>query len=375
MNNNKEYNLYATAAFGLEGIVGAELKRLKMQNVRAELGGARFTGTLTDAFLCNLRLRSADRVLIVLAEDECRTFEELFQLVKSIAWEGIMPADAKINVSGKCVRSQLMSVRDCQAITKKATIERLKAATHHAVFPETGAVYPIDVAIHSDRARITLDTSGEALNRRGYRTWNGEAPLRETLAASLVELSPWRPGMRLYDPCCGTGTLLIEAAYAAAHRASGLTRAFDMEKWACVDAQALKDIRADARAQADFSHLPPISGSDISPEALELARRHIRQAGLEGKITVYQRDLRDLQLSGPAPCFLCNPPYGERLGDRKACEQLYRAMKGLMQRHPGCTLNVITSHPGFERVAGMHAQGRTRLYNGRLECEFLRFTR
>ncbi|MEI3426795.1 MAG: THUMP domain-containing protein [Christensenellales bacterium] len=166
MNNNKEYNLYATAAFGLEGIVGAELKRLKMQNVRAELGGARFTGTLTDAFLCNLRLRSADRVLIVLAEDECRTFEELFQLVKSIAWEDIMPADAKINVSGKCVRSQLMSVRDCQAITKKAIIERLKAATHRAVFPETGAVYPIDVAIHSDRVRITLDTSGEALNRR-----------------------------------------------------------------------------------------------------------------------------------------------------------------------------------------------------------------
>lgn len=176
--NHHEYNLYATAAFGLEGIVGAELKRLKMQNVRAELGGARFTGTLTDAFLCNLRLRSADRVLIVLAEDECRTFEELFQLVKSIAWEDIMPADAKINVSGKCVRSQLMSVRDCQAITKKAIIERLKAATHRAVFPETGAVYPIDVASHSDRVRITLDTSGEALNRRGYRTWNGEAPLR-----------------------------------------------------------------------------------------------------------------------------------------------------------------------------------------------------
>lgn len=142
MNNNKEYNLYATAAFGLEGIVGAELKRLKMQNVRAELGGARFTGTLTDAFLCNLRLRSADRVLIVLAEDECRTFEELFQLVKSIAWEDIMPADAKINVSGKCVRSQLMSVRDCQAITKKAIIERLKAATHRAVFPGDGRGVP-----------------------------------------------------------------------------------------------------------------------------------------------------------------------------------------------------------------------------------------
>lgn len=259
MNNNKEYNLYATAAFGLEGIVGAELKRLKMQNVRAELGGARFTGTLTDAFLCNLRLRSADRVLIVLAEDECRTFEELFQLVKSIAWEDIMPADAKINVSGKCVRSQLMSVRDCQAITKKAIIERLKAATHRAVFPETGAVYPIDVAIHSDRVRITLDTSGEALNRRGYRTWNGEAPLRETLAASLVELSPWRPGMRLYDPCCGTGTLLIEAAFRQEHRAPGLTRAFAMEQFSIFRRRsAIKSARRARRTccPTTFSALP-----------------------------------------------------------------------------------------------------------------------
>ena len=310
-----------------------------------------------------------------MAEGEARSFEELFQLVRSAPWESVLPPDAAIPVSGRCARSQLMSVRDCQAITKKAIVDRMLQGHHVRTLPETGARYAVDVAVHGDVARLTLDLCGDALNRRGYRTWNGEAPLRETAAAALVRLSTWRYQEPLHDPCCGTGTLLIEAAYAAAHRASGLTRAFDMEKWPCVDARALKDIRADARAQADFSHLPPISGSDISPEALELARRHIRQAGLEGKITVYQRDLRDLQLSGPAPCFLCNPPYGERLGDRKSCEQLYRAMKGLMQRHPGCTLNVITSHPGFERVAGMHAQGRTRLYNGRLECEFLRFTR
>ena len=329
MNNNKEYNLYATAAFGLEGIVGAELKRLKMQNVRAELGGARFTGTLTDAFLCNLRLRSADRVLIVLAEDECRTFEELFQLVKSIAWEDIMPADAKINVSGKCVRSQLMSVRDCQAITKKAIIERLKAATHRAVFPETGVVYPIDVAIHSDRARITLDTSGEALNRRGYRTWNGEAPLRETLAASLVELSPWRPGMRLYDPCCGTGVLP--------------------------------------------DHVFGIAGSDKDPEALELARRHVRQAGLEGKIELTCQPLEKLKLEGEPGVFLCNPPYGERLEDRKTCEGIYRELGRMMRRHPGWSLCAITSDPTFERSFGRRADKKRRLYNGRLECEFMTF--
>lgn len=300
--NHHEYNLYATAAFGLEGIVGAELKRLKMQNVRAELGGARFTGTLTDAFLCNLRLRSADRVLIVLAEDECRTFEELFQLVKSIAWEDIMPADAKINVSGKCVRSQLMSVRDCQAITKKAIIERLKAATHRAVFPETGAVYPIDVAIHSDRVRITLDTSGEALNRRGYRTWNGEAPLRETLAASLVELSPWRPGMRLYDPCCGTGTLLIEAAFRQEHRAPGLTRAFAMEQFSIFPAEECRQIRETCKADVLPDHVFGIAGSDKDPEALELARRHVRQAGLEGKIELTCQPLEKAEAGGRTGC-------------------------------------------------------------------------
>lgn len=375
MIDTSKHTFIATAAFGLEGLVKRELLRLGFADARAENGGVRFTADFAGAFTACLWLACADRVLLLMAEGEARSFEELFQLVRSAPWESVLPPDAAIPVSGRCARSQLMSVRDCQAITKKAIVDRMLQGHHVRTLPETGARYAVDVAVHGDVARLTLDLCGDALNRRGYRTWNGEAPLRETAAAALVRLSTWRYQEPLHDPCCGTGTLLIEAAYAAAHRASGLTRAFDMEKWPCVDARALKDIRADARAQADFSHLPPISGSDISPEALELARRHIRQAGLEGKITVYQRDLRDLQLSGPAPCFLCNPPYGERLGDRKSCEQLYRAMKGLMQRHPGCTLNVITSHPGFERVAGMHAQGRTRLYNGRLECEFLRFTR
>ena len=375
MNNNKEYNLYATAAFGLEGIVGAELKRLKMQNVRAELGGARFTGTLTDAFLCNLRLRSADRVLIVLAEDECRTFEELFQLVKSIAWEDIMPADAKINVSGKCVRSQLMSVRDCQAITKKAIIERLKAATHRAVFTETGAVYPIDVAIHSDRVRITLDTSGEALNRRGYRTWNGEAPLRETLAASLVELSPWRPGMRLYDPCCGTGTLLIEAAFIALNRAPGLRRPFAMEKWPFADVSALERVRREAQSRSDEGQQREIriAGSDIDPEAIELARRHIRQAGLGGRIEVEVMDMRDVVLKGEPGAIVANPPYGERIGDRRVAHVVARQLGELSRRCPGWNVYAFSADMGFEREFGRRADRRRRFYNGRIECEYHMF--
>lgn len=369
--NFSRMNFLATAAFGLEGLVGAELKRLGMKDVMPQPGGARFTGTMADAFLCDLRLRCADRVVLVLAEKDCRSFEELFQLVKSIPWEELMPADAKINVSGKCARSQLMSVRDCQAIAKKAIIERLRQRTRLERFPETGAVYPIDVALHDNMARITLDTSGEALNRRGYRTWNGEAPLRETLAAALVELSPWRPGMPLHDPCCGTGTLLIEAAFRQAHRAPGMKRTFACESFSFFSREEAAAIRQQVWGENQPDRVQRISGSDIDPTALDLAARHVRQAGLEGKIALTTQDLRTLQLTDENGVFLCNPPYGERLSDRKTCEKLYREMRLLKERHPGWSLCAISSDPAFERAYGKRADKKRRLYNGRLECEFL----
>lgn len=362
--------LLATAAFGLEGVVASELKRLGMKDARGELGGARFTGSMADAYLCNLRLRFADRVLIVLGEAECRSFEELFQFVKRLHWEELLSPDARIHVSGKCARSQLMSVRDCQAITKKAIIERLRERTGRSTFPETGATYPIEISLHSDRARITLDTSGDALNRRGYRTWNGEAPLRETLAATLVELSPWRPGMPLHDPCCGTGTLLIEAAFRQAHRAPGLTRHFAMEQFSFFPHEQAADILAACRKDVQLDRVSGISGSDIDPAALELAGRHVRQAGLEGRITLTCEPLETLQLSEERGIFLCNPPYGERLSDRKSCQRLYGELRKLKARHPGWSLCAISSDPAFERAYGKRATKKRRLYNGRLECEF-----
>ena len=373
MMNDAKHIFIATAAAGLEGLCKRELLRLGFGDARAELGGVRFTASLPQAFRACLWLSCADRVLLVMAEGECRSFEELFQLVKAAPWSQVMSRDAAMPVSGRCARSQLMSVRDCQAIAKKALVEHMMTAFHTRFLPETGPRFQVDAALHNDIARVTLDLCGDALNRRGYRTWNGEAPLRETAAAALVTLSGWRGDTPLHDPCCGTGTLLIEAAFRAARRAPGLTRGFDVESWPCADAAALREIREDAKKQYDPALIPPISGSDISEEALTLARRHIRQAGLEGKIRVFQRDLRDLQLDEQGICFLTNPPYGERLGDRKQCESLYRAMKPLVQRHPGSRLCVITSHPGFERVAGMRAQKKTRLYNGRLECNFMRF--
>ena len=367
------FSCIATSAFGTEGLAASDLRRLGFRDAKAETGGARFSADPAGIYLANLRLRTADRVLIVLAEAMCRTFEDLFQLVSSIPWEKIVTPDGRYHVSGKCVRSQLMSVRDCQAVAKKAIIERLSRTTGRSRFPETGVEFPIEIGIHSDMARVSLDTSGAALNRRGYRTWNGEAPLRETLAASLFELSPWRPGMRLHDPCCGTGTILIEAAYRAAHRAPGLTRSFACDGFPQFRDTDRDGIRRSVESDVDYDRIGMISGSDIDQEALTLAQRHVRQAGLNGKIDLQHCPLQNLQLSGEPGVFICNPPYGERLSDRKTCEKLYADLGKLQKRHPGWSLCAISSDPMFERAFGRRAAKKRRLYNGRLECEFMIF--
>ncbi len=367
------FHCIATASFGTEGLVAAELRRLGFEGAGADSGGAFFDADAAGIYLADLRLRFADRVLIVLGEKTCLTFDELFRMTADLPWERYLAPDGKINVSGKCVRSRLMSVRDCQAITKKAIIERLRRVTGRNVFPETGAAFPIEVSIRGDLARITLDTSGTALNRRGYRTWNGEAPLRETLAAALVELSPWRPGMPLHDPCCGTGTLLIEAAFRAAHRAPGLERAFACDGFPFFREVDRDGLRAQVRGDVELDRIRGIGGSDIDPEALTLAGRHVRQAGLEGRISLSRTPLQELQREEPEGVFLCNPPYGERLGDRDSCRKLYADLHGLQKRHPGWKLCAISSDPGFERAYGKRASRKRRLYNGRLECEFLIF--
>lgn len=367
------YEWLATAAFGLEGVVAGELKRMGIPAARGENGGARFQAQPSQAFSANLWLRCADRVLLIVKETKVETFEDLFQAVKSIPWEDFLSRDASFPVTGKCARSKLMSVRDCQAITKKAIVERLKERYGMDWFPETGYACHVDVSIHNDQMRITLDSSGDALNRRGYRTWNGEAPLRETLAAALVDLSPWRPGMSLHDPCCGTGTLLIEAALKAARCAPGLNRRFAMEDWGFLRDAGMDKARQEAKSLFHPEGAEGITGSDIDPEALKLCKRHIVQAQLSGRIPVREEPLEQLCLKESRGVFLINPPYGERLSDQKKCRALYRAMGQLKVRHPGWSLCAIVNDPGFEKLFGRRADKKRRLYNGRLECEYLIF--
>ena len=364
------YSFSAASAFGLEGAIAGELRRLGMQQVQPENGFVRFQGSILDAWKCNLSLRFSDRVYLILAEKKCLTFEELFQAVLAVPWESLCAGTEAFHVTAQCARSQLMSPRDCQSITKKAILRRLESHTRRSVFPEKGPEFPVHVSVHSDLVRVLLDTSGSSLSRRGYRTWNGEAPLRETLAAALVEFSPWRPGQPLCDPCCGTGTLLIEAALRQGHIAPGLRRRFAMESFAFFpsrEAQAMKD---GLISEMDPGRIHDFYGSDIDPEAIVLARRHLRQADLEGYIDFSVQPLQSLKLSQQGGVFLCNPPYGERLGDAKKCRTLYRDLRLLQERHPTWALCAISSDPEFEKAFGRRADRRRRLYNGRLECQF-----
>ena len=309
-----------------------------------------------------------------MAQFEARTFEELFQGIRAVEWEKMLPEDARFPIRAKCVRSQLMSPSDVQKIGKRAMVERMKSAYGRDWFDETGALFQIDVSIRNDVVTVCVDASGEALSRRGYRTWNGEAPLRETLAAALVLQSGWHPWHPLYDPCCGTGTILIEAAFIALNRAPGLTRRFAMESWPVVarNYEEIESIRREARLKFEEGLKRPlnVAGSDINPEAIELARRHVRQAGLEGRIQLEVRDLRDVTLSGEPGVFIANPPYGERLDNARAAHAVAKQLGRLQERNPGWTLCAFSADMGFERAYGRRATRRRRYYNGRIECEY-----
>ena len=365
----------ASAAFGMEGMTGRDLKRLGMQDVKVlDVGGATFEGSYADAFKANLWLRTCDRIMRVMAQFEARTYEELFQGIKKIEWEKLMPEDARFPIRAKCVRSTLMSPSDVQKIGKRAMVERMKKAYGADWFNETGALFQIDISIRNDMVTVCVDSSGEALSKRGYRTWNGEAPLRETLAAALVLQSGWHPWQPLYDPCCGTGTLLIEAAFIALNRAPGLTRRFAMESWPVVtyNYEQIEEIRKEARLKFEegSKRALNVAGSDINPEAIELAKRHIKQAGLAGRITLEVKDLRDVNRAGEPGVFIANPPYGERLDNVRAAHAIARQLGALHQRHPGWSLCAFSADMGFERVYGRRANRRRRYYNGRIECEY-----
>ncbi len=367
--------LIATTTFGLEAVVKREIQNLGYKILQSEDGKITYLGDERAIARSNLWLRSAERVLLKMGEFTALTFEELFQQVKGIRWEELIPPDGKFTVTGTSVKSQLHSVPSCQSISKKAIVERLKESYGIDRFEETGAAYTVKVTMLKDRATITVDTSGTGLHKRGYRTMDVPAPIKETLAAALVQLSFWKAGRLLVDPCCGSGTIPIEAAMIGRNVAPGLNREFAAQGWDLIPASMWKEERQAAYQAIDYEMPLRIQGSDIDKRAIRAARENAVEAGVDDCIDFHVTDVRNLQAGQETNgIIIANPPYGERMGDEKAISHIYRALGRYMKEHPGWSLFLVTTDKAAEqRIMGRPANRRRKLYNGRLEVCYYQF--
>jgi len=363
----------ATAAFGLEAVVKREVEGLGLRVLSTENGRILFEGTEEDLARANLWLRTADRIQVLVGEFTARTFDDLFEQTRSLPWEEWIPPEGMFPVEGKSVKSVLFSVPDCQAIVKKAVASRLGKKYGVSWLPETSGTFRITVGLLKDRVSLTLDTSGAGLHKRGYRDLNSAAPLKETLAAALISLSYWDPDRILVDPFCGSGTIVIEAALMGMNMAPGLNRPFAAEDWPRVPAEIWTGLRQEARDLVDWDRPMEIIGGDVDPQVLKLAGRHIRQSGTEDCIRLENRDFRDLVYPGDYGVIVTNPPYGERMGELDEVEALYRDMGTLIRSLSTWSTYVITSHRGFERLAGREADRKRKLYNGRIQCNYYQY--
>ncbi len=367
------FELIATTAFGLEGVAARELSWLGIEDTRTENGRVRFVGDFDTIARANLWLRTADRVLISLAEGEVHTFEDLFQLVRGIAWENFLPENACFPVTGKSVKSTLHSVPDCQAITKKAIVERLKQSYPVDWFQEDGPLFKIEISILNDYAMITLDTSGAGLHKRGYRKDATKAPIKETLAAGMLLISHWKKDRALLDPFCGSGTIPIEAAMIARNMAPGLQRDFLYESWPCVPAGTREAVQKEAESKIDYDITLRIAASDIDFFAVKQAKENAQLAGVASDITFQKLDFKATSSRYKYGSIVTNPPYGERLCDEKEVIRLYKDMGIHFKSFDTWSVYLITSFEKFENCYGTKAHKKRKLYNGMLKCNLYQY--
>lgn len=366
--------LMCPCLFGVESLVADELRRLGYEDVAAQNGRVAFTGDEEAVAAANLNLRCAERVLIVLGEFKAVTFDELFEGVRRLPWEAFVGRDDAFPVKGWSLNSRLHSVPDCQAILKKAAVERLRSVYHVEWFRETGPKHQVQFSILKDEVTVCLDTSGEGLHKRGYRPRGSEAPLKETLAAALVALSRPFADRPFYDPMCGSGTILIEAAMRLRHMAPGLHRRFAAEAWGCLNRDIW--IRTRQQAVAAAVEVPlTIQGYDIDPAAVELTRENARRAGVGGDIRVERQALRDFAPAGERGTIVCNPPYGERMLEVRQAEELYQQMGRVFLPLRGFHYYILSPSEQFEALFGRRADKRRKLYNGMIKCELFEYFR
>ena len=367
------YTYVIPCLLGLEKLVSDECKRLGLQDVKAENGRVLCRGTLADCARLNINLRCGARVMLVLADFPARSFEELFQGTRAVAWEDYLPRDAAFPVKGYSISSQLHAVPACQSIIKKAMVERMKAHYGLEQFPEDGVKYQVRFSLFKDEAMICLDSSGEGLYKRGYRAVGVEAPLRETLAAAMVTLSRFRGRDPFCDPFCGSGTIAIEAALIARNRAPGLNRSFAAQHWATLDKMLWLDA-ADEAMDKEFHGKYEIWGGDIDPDAVELSRHNAELAEVDDIVKFEVDDATRFHWGGLYGRIVTNPPYGERLLEREEAGELYKAFGKAMDKLPDTwRVYVLSSHPDFERCYGRFADKKRKLYNGMLKCDLFMY--
>lgn len=370
----KHFDLVVPTLFGLEGVCAQELKRLGAENVRAENGRVLWDYTPEGLIRANLNLRTGERVLLRLSRFPAPTFDALFEGVKALAWEELIPKDGAFPVkSGHSLDSALRSIPACQRIIKKAAAERLGEKYGLTTLPETGAVYQLRFSIMKDMAELYLDTTGPSLHKRGYRAEGVAAPLRETLAAGMVLLSHYRGKEPFRDPFCGSGTIPIEAAMIAKNRAPGLDRSFSAQKWGWLSSRLWME-EADRAMELEYDGDYDIEGSDIDPAAVELAQANAKKAGVEELVRFRVADAARFSSQAPAGRVVTNPPYGERIMEKREAEGLYAAFGKAWRAVPeGWSLSLLSSHTEFERTFGQKADKKRKLYNGSLKCDLFQY--
>jgi putative N6-adenine-specific DNA methylase len=360
--------LAALTSFGLEALAGEELRRLGLGDPVAENGRVHFSGGPAELARACLWLRTADRVVLRLAEFPAPDFDALYQGVQAVRWEEFLPEEARLVVSARSHRSRLTALPACQATVKKAIIQALRRRFPRERFPESGPLYAVELALDRDQAALSLDATGEGLHRRGYRRRAGRAPLRETLAAALVLLSRWEPSRPLADPLCGSGTIAIEAAQLGLGLAPGRLRRFTAESWPHLP----QSVWSGARAQARAREQPPwpalsLQASDRDEGILRVAQENARAAGVERAVRFRVQPAEEFRSAERYGCLICNPPYGERTGETGEVEELYRRLGRAFSRLPDWSVFVLTGHAGFERLYGRKADRNRKLYNGNLK--------
>lgn len=368
------FTLIATAAQGLESIVANEVRNLGYETKSVENGKIIYETDALGIPRSNLWLRTADRVKLLIGEFEAKTFDELFEQTKDLPWEMYIPEDGEVPVIGKSVKSTLYSVPDCQAIVKKAIVERMRKK-HGVVgrLPETGALYRVEIALLKDKATLTIDTSGVGLHKRGYRTDQGEAPLKETLAAALIQLTNWKPDSPFVDPFTGSGTIPIEAALIGQNIAPGFNREFASEQWDIIASKYWDEALTEAEDLANYDQKLHITGSDIDHRMIEIAKANAQEAGLVDLIQWKQMQVNDFRPKGNNGYLISNPPYGERIGEKREVEKMYKDLGNIMKNHPDWSVYILTSNQDFEKLYGKKATKKRKLYNGFIRTDYYQY--